>query len=407
MKLPNELLSYIAVCALRSPRLDEKTDELFIQPKSKIAFTSLCNGFGAANRLFRSILLREWFRVLHIQDIQDLEDITNDAHGRIKSISVSCFVRELYFHQPVPVAERHFKALSNIHTISFPVDCPSSATPLPAAFIRHQISFLPVSLLSLELRELVKCSPSDLEAFGVGQFTKLRELRVTCYPSAWPALLDPTDESKSITNRDLKQIAEQYIRVLAPLRRLRTLSLDMHFADTQLFPDRHLPPTAAVVLPPQGPGLVLAPTLVNVNQPANPAPIPAPAGNAEGVPCTGDRSCSSCWAVREHGSEVRETAMAKWLAQHSPCLRIVEWTIWYVEKGKGERRRRIKIDRDYGGGNEGACAHTARQPTVGTPVTNRDSSSPQDGTEVEVTLPEDITCITSIAPLTVYPAIII
>jgi hypothetical protein len=92
-RLPNELLSHIVSQALLSPRLSSTTDELFIQPKCKMAFQSLSNGFGISCRKYRAIFLREWFRVFHVQEIEDLDQVVDEDSGAFKSIFVAGFIR--------------------------------------------------------------------------------------------------------------------------------------------------------------------------------------------------------------------------------------------------------------------------------------------------------------------------
>jgi hypothetical protein len=65
----------------------------------------------------------------------------------------------------------------------------------------------------------------------------------------------------------------------------------------------------------------------------------------EDTRCTLNNFCARCWDVRRSGSQAREAMMAKLLAKGLRRLKIVEWTIWFREKGKGEERRRIEIER--------------------------------------------------------------
>ena len=87
-QLPNEILSEIVAVALLSSKLNEETDQLFIQPKSRILFSSLA-GFGMSCARFRGILLREWFGTFKVSFIDDIHDLT----WRVQSFNVARFVR--------------------------------------------------------------------------------------------------------------------------------------------------------------------------------------------------------------------------------------------------------------------------------------------------------------------------
>lgn len=87
-QLPNEILSEIVAVALLSSRLNEETDQLFIQPKSRVLFSSLA-GFGMSCSRFRGILLREWFGTFKVSSIDDIHDL----EWRVPSFSIARFVR--------------------------------------------------------------------------------------------------------------------------------------------------------------------------------------------------------------------------------------------------------------------------------------------------------------------------
>lgn len=87
-QLPNEILSEIVAVALLSSKLNEETDQLFIQPKSRILFSSLA-GFGMSCSRFRGILLREWFGTFKVGFIDDIHDL----RWRVRSFNVARFVR--------------------------------------------------------------------------------------------------------------------------------------------------------------------------------------------------------------------------------------------------------------------------------------------------------------------------
>lgn len=87
-QLPNEILSEIVAVALLSSRLNEETDQLFIQPKSRVLFSSLA-GFGMSCSRFRGILLREWFGTFKVSSIDDIRDLK----WRVPSFSVARNVR--------------------------------------------------------------------------------------------------------------------------------------------------------------------------------------------------------------------------------------------------------------------------------------------------------------------------
>ena len=109
-QLPNEILSEIVAVALLSSRLNEETDQLFIQPKSRVLFSALA-GFGMSHSRFRVILLREWFVMFKVSSIDDIRDLK----WRVPSCSVARFVR--YVRSGLhPADARHSKAFfkSNI-----------------------------------------------------------------------------------------------------------------------------------------------------------------------------------------------------------------------------------------------------------------------------------------------------
>jgi hypothetical protein len=98
-QLPNELLSSIVHEALLSPRLNQVTDQLFIQPKSKILFGSLSCGFGLASKKFRTVLLREWFRLFIVNDVIDLQRAVNQCTNikLMLSMDIAGFIRRAHF----------------------------------------------------------------------------------------------------------------------------------------------------------------------------------------------------------------------------------------------------------------------------------------------------------------------
>ncbi|KIM23904.1 hypothetical protein M408DRAFT_248797 [Serendipita vermifera MAFF 305830] len=440
IRLPNELLSHIVFEALLSSRLNSTTDELFIQPKCRMAFQSLCNGFGSACRKYRAVLLREWFRVFHVQELEDLETIINRNSGIIKSVFVAEFIRELHFHQSLILLPSHFTSLKNLHTISYPLQRTRVTTGTSRSSNTNLsdsgIPYFPAVLQKLELREADTCSPDELRSINLRSLTSLTDLRVACGgDGAWgpvpyynsPRLPRQVSSERPSRGQKLAHLIESYLDVLSPLKRLKRLSLDVHFTDATVFPPEHSPPghlppnPHLALLAQQQQQLAFFQTLLLLNPgfiPPAPAAPAQPATPTEPA-CTGDNYCATCWKARVNGTYRRELLAAKILARGLRSLETVEWTIWFKEKGTGERRRRVYIDRSTPLSKN--CEETnlveveylnAIPDTPGDGSTEEAESDDTEESETEddILLKEanavDFVCRTTKVPLALYPAVL-
>ncbi|KAG9045795.1 hypothetical protein FS842_001101 [Serendipita sp. 407] len=409
-----------------SPRLSSTTDQLFIQPKCKIAFASLSNGFGVASRRFRAILFREWFRVLYIRYINDLDVASNRLSG-ISSIDVTDFISNVYFHEPLRSTEHHFKMLLKVNKISYPLGYRNDDEPSNGS-----LPFFPSSITALELRDLATCSPKDLFVLGIPNYPNLQQLKITCGDrGTWEALRDDPESLGPNKSKGFKGLVEDFIKSLSSLIHLRYLSLDLHLADTSLFPEEHiLGPQAnqgalalALGLPQTVNQIANAPLFPNLfaNAPLQAiqiTPIPgAPQVQPPQPPttnliteCTRNNLCMSCWEVRKPGSLAREIVLAKQLGRCLPHLEVVEYAIWFVTKGEGEQMRRISLKRDQLPENAlDERQRIAKDWARVTTVHHAANGSPEaidDQIVVDSVLDIDITCTITQIPLALYPAIL-